>query len=110
MVQFLGVVRGVERDAPIAGIEYEAFVEMVEAQVDGLFNVIAARWPIESVRLIHRLGRTPVGEASLWVEVAAPHRAEALAACAWLIDELKRVAPIWKHPYRLPEPDTPLGT
>ena len=53
---------------------------------------------MESVRVVHRLGVVKVNEASLWVEVVAPHRAEAFAACQWLIDGLKRVVPIWKKP------------
>ena len=53
---------------------------------------------VESVRLVHRLGVVRVNEPSLWVEVIAPHRGEAFAACQWLIDEMKRVVPIWKKP------------
>ena len=63
-----------------------------------LFDEMARRWPIESVRLVHRVGVVKVNEPSLWVEVVAPHRGEAFAACQWLIDELKRVVPIWKKP------------
>ena len=55
-------------------------------------------WPqVGSVRLVHRLGFVAAGEASLWVEVAAPHRGEAFAACQWLIDRMKQVVPIWKR-------------
>ena len=50
------------------------------------------------VGLVHRLGVVKVNEPSLWVEVVAPHRGEAFAACQWLIDEMKRVVPIWKRP------------
>jgi molybdopterin synthase catalytic subunit len=59
---------------------------------------MASRWPIESVRLVHRVGRVRVSEPSLWMEVVAPHRGEAFAAYQWLIDELKRAVPIWKKP------------
>jgi molybdopterin synthase catalytic subunit len=72
---------------------------MARRQFELLFAELAKRWPdAKSVRLVHRLGRVPVSEASLWVEVTAPHRAEAFAACQWLIDEMKRVVPIWKRP------------
>jgi molybdopterin synthase catalytic subunit len=71
---------------------------MAEHQVDLLFQEMERRWPIESVRLVHRVGPVPVNEAALWVEVVAPHRGEAFAACQWFIDELKRVVPIWKRP------------
>jgi molybdopterin synthase catalytic subunit len=98
VVCFLGVVRGVEGDRPIQSLEYEAFVAMAERQFGVLFDRIAERWPVQSVRLIHRVGVVPVGEPSLWVEVIAPHRGEAFAACQFLIDEMKRVVPIWKQP------------
>ena len=75
---------------------------MAEHQFNLLFDAIAAKWPIESVRLVHRIGVVRVNEASLWVEIIAPHRGEAFAACQWLIDEMKRVVPIWKKPYTSP--------
>ena len=71
---------------------------MAEHQFHLLFDQVEKRWPVESIRLVHRTGAVAVGEPSLWVEVIAPHRAEAFAACQWLIDEMKRVAPIWKKP------------
>jgi molybdopterin synthase catalytic subunit len=97
-VYFAGVVRGTENGASIAAIEYEAFERMAEKQFGLLFDEMEKRWPVESVRLVHRVGAVKVNETSLWVEVVAPHRAEAFAACQWLIDELKRVVPIWKKP------------
>jgi molybdopterin synthase catalytic subunit len=98
VVCFLGFVRGTQGDASIRALEYEAFQRMAEHQINLLLDEVARRWPIESVRLVHRIGLVNVGEPSLWVEVVAPHRAEAFAACQWLIDEMKRVAPIWKKP------------
>jgi len=95
-VYFLGVVRGIEDGKVIEAIDYEAFEKMVEHQFSLLFDEMEKRWPIESVRLIHRVGVVKVNEPSLWVEVIAPHRGEAFAACQWLIDEMKRVVPIWK--------------
>ena len=98
VVYFLGVVRGTEGNGNISALEYEAFQRMAEHQISLLFDEMAKRWPVESVRLVHRVGLVKVNEPSLWVEVVAPHRGEAFAACQWLIDELKRVAPIWKKP------------
>ncbi|MCW5555151.1 MAG: molybdenum cofactor biosynthesis protein MoaE [Verrucomicrobiae bacterium] len=100
VVCFLGVVRSTENDTPIGAIEYEAFERMAEHQFNLLFEEMAKRWPLESVRLVHRIGEVKVNEPSLWVEVVAPHRGEAFAACQWLIDEMKRVVPIWKKPVR----------
>jgi molybdopterin synthase catalytic subunit len=99
VVTFLGVVRESEAGSAIVALAYEAFVPMAEHQFNRLFDGIERRWPmVESVRLVHRLGQVAAGEASLWVEVAAPHRGESFAACQWLIDEMKRIVPIWKRP------------
>lgn len=97
-VCFSGVVRGQEGSDAIRAIEYEAFEAMVRRQFDLLFNELESRWPLESIRLVHRLGVVPVNEASLWVEVVAGHRGEAFSACQHLIDEMKRLVPIWKKP------------
>jgi molybdopterin synthase catalytic subunit len=94
---FSGVVRGSEGEEQITAIRYEAFQKMAEHQFNLLFDQMERRWPIESVRLVHRVGVVKVNESSLWVEVVAPHRGEAFEALQWLIDEMKRVVPIWKH-------------
>jgi molybdopterin synthase catalytic subunit len=96
VITFSGVVRESEGEEKISGLEYECFQAMAERQFHLIFDAIEKRWPIESVRLIHRIGPVAAGESSLWVEVIAPHRGEAFAACQWLIDEMKRVVPIWK--------------
>ena len=95
-IYFAGVVRGAESDANISAINYEAFQKMVEHQFGLIFDQLERRWTLESVRVVHRLGIVKVGEPSLWVEIIAPHRGEAFAACQFLIDEMKRVVPIWK--------------
>lgn len=97
-LSFLGVVRGQEEGRPITAIEYEAFQPMAEHQFNLLFGEMERRWPVESVRLVHRIGVVKVNEPSLWVEIISPHRGEAFAACQWLIEEMKRVVPIWKKP------------
>ena len=101
-VYFAGVVRGTQEDEPISALDYEAFQEMAGHQFEQIFREMEQRWPLESVRLVHRLGVVRVGEASLWAEVVAPHRGEAFAASQFLIDEMKRVVPIWKKSVRAP--------
>jgi molybdopterin synthase catalytic subunit len=96
VVHFLGVVRDSEAGEAISGLEYESFQRMAEHQFHRLFDELEKRWPVGSIRVVHRLGRVKVGELSFWVEIVAPHRAEAFAACQWLIDEMKRIVPIWK--------------
>jgi molybdopterin synthase catalytic subunit len=98
VVYFVGVVRDNEEGAPIIAIEYEAFESMAERQFELIFQAAEKRWPIDSIRLVHRVGVVKVNEPSLWVEVIAPHRSEAFAACQFVIEEMKRVVPIWKKP------------
>lgn len=97
VVQFVGVVRGSELGTSISGLDYESFEAMARHQFNLIFNQLEKRWPLESVRLVHRLGPVRTNEPSLWVEVVAGHRGEAFAACQWLIDEMKRIVPIWKR-------------
>lgn len=97
-VYFVGVVREREEGEPIMALEYEAFERMAEHQFELIFREIEGRWPVESVRLVHRVGAVKVNEAALWVEVVAPHRGEAFAACQFLIEQMKRQVPIWKRP------------
>jgi molybdopterin synthase catalytic subunit len=98
VIYFVGVVRGIENGSQIDALEYESFQQMAEHQFHLLFDEVEKRWPIESIRVVHRLGSVQVNEASLWVEVCAPHRGEAFAACQWLIDQMKQVVPIWRKP------------
>lgn len=98
VVYFLGIVRGTEQGTGISAIDYETFEAMARHQFNLLFDEVEKRWPVESVRLIHRIGVVKVNEPSLWVEVIAPHRGEAFAACQWLIDHMKKAVPIWKKP------------
>ena len=98
VVIFHGVVRGEEAGESITALDYEANEEMARHQFGMIFAEIDKRWPVESLRLIHRVGIVSVNEPSLWVEVIAPHRAEAFAACQFLINEMKLKVPIWKRP------------
>ncbi|MBI3871268.1 MAG: molybdenum cofactor biosynthesis protein MoaE [Verrucomicrobia bacterium] len=98
VVRFLGVVRGREGGRLISAIDYEVFPEMAKHQFDLIFNEALSRWPVQSVRVIHRIGVVPVNHPSLWIEVVGSHRGEAFAACQFVIDEMKRRVPIWKKP------------
>ena len=97
VVTFHGVVRSTEDGEPIRAIDYEANEQMAGHQFKLIFADIEKQWPVESIHLIHRVGEVAVNEASLWVKIVAPHRAEAFAACQFLIDEMKKKVPIWKR-------------
>ena len=98
VVTFSGIVRAQEGESQISAINYESFDEMAEHQFKLIFSEINEHWPIESIRLIHRIGIVKVNEVSLWVEVISSHRKEAFAACQYLINEMKSRVPIWKKP------------
>ena len=95
---FNGVVRAQEDEVTIVAIDYEAFDDMACHQFELIFEEIDRQWPIESARVVHRVGVVPVNEPSLWVEIIAPHRAEAFEACQFLINAMKERVPIWKRP------------
>lgn len=95
-VYFLGVVREMEGENQITGIDYEAHEKMALHQFGKILDEVETKWPIETVRLVHRVGMVRVNEPSLWVEVISGHRGEAFAACQYLIDEMKKRVPIWK--------------
>ncbi len=105
LVRFRGIVREQEPQPanagatrPIAAIDYEVYSPMAERELHRLAEALAIRHGLLLVRVRHSRGRVPVGDASFELEVAAPHRAPALAAMAEFIDRMKQDAPIWKSP------------
>lgn len=98
LVDFWGVVRATEGDAQIVGIRYEAHPEMAEHQLQRVADECAGEFDLNQLVVHHRIGFVAVGEASLLVRVGSRHRAEAFRASAWIVDQLKKRVPIWKHP------------
>ncbi|CAN5273297.1 molybdenum cofactor biosynthesis protein MoaE [soil metagenome] len=94
---FTGTARNSFRGKDVEHLEYEAYVPLAEQALAEIGTEIADRWPaVTALAVAHRVGRVGVGEASVIVAVSAPHRREALAACAYGIDRLKAVLPVWK--------------
>jgi len=93
---FTGVVRDNSRGRATQRLEYEAYAAMAEAQMRAIAAEIGQRWPEARVAMAHRTGVLEIGEASVVVSVSSPHRAEAIAACKFGIDQLKESVPIWK--------------
>ena len=102
--EFRGVVREEEAGRAIAALEYEAYPEMAVREMRRLVNDIAGRHPCLAVRVIHRIGLIPVGEAAVYAGVASRHRAEGFAVLAEFMDRLKLDVPIWKRGSRGFEP------
>jgi len=96
---FVGVVRNENAGRPVLRLEYEAFEEMALGLMHEIEAEALRRWPVTGVRVVHRLGPMEIGEASVAVAVASPHRAEAFEACRYVIDTLKATVPIWKKEF-----------
>jgi molybdopterin synthase catalytic subunit len=93
---FVGVVRNENGGRSVLRLEYEAYEEMALPLMREIAAETHRRFPVTLVRLVHRLGTLEIGEPSVAVAVASPHRAEAFAACRFAIDTLKTQVPIWK--------------
>src|SRR5436190_22587213 len=98
VVDFWGVVRPIEDGREIEGIDYEAHREMAEHQLKRIAEQAAERFELKLVIVHHRIGFIAVGEASLFLRVASPHRSEGFRASQWIVDELKKKVTIWKRP------------
>ena len=101
----IGVFVGVVRDTPstrstppgpVVALEYEAHPALAVPALRAAALTAATRWNLKRVVAVHRSGRCELGDPTVVVACAAPHRAEALEACRWLIDEIKATVPIWK--------------
>ncbi len=77
-------------------LEYEGYEPMALKEMEKLIEAAKAQFEISNVGIVHRLGRLEIGETSVVISVASPHRRAAFEACEWLIKELKRTVPIWK--------------
>jgi len=99
---FLGVVRANSIDpegrahSDIEFLEYEAYGPMAEREMAKIAREVESRWDGHCA-IVHRTGRLAVGEASVAIAVATPHRAASFEACRYAIDELKRAVPVWKR-------------
>ncbi len=96
VVTFEGVVRDNARGKRVRYLVYDAYSEMAEQQMASIAAEVQARWQTDHIAIVHRIGRLEIGECSVVVVVACPHRAEAFEACRYAIDTLKTTVPIWK--------------
>ena len=91
-----GYVRRLTKGRETLHLEYEGYEPMALKEMQKLVEAAKKRFEIENVGIVHRLGKLEIGETSVVIAVAAPHRRAAFEACEWLIEELKRTVPIWK--------------
>ncbi|KAJ0013362.1 hypothetical protein Pint_21304 [Pistacia integerrima] len=93
---FAGTTRDTFEGKTVVELRYEAYVPMAIRCIKSICSSARSAWNLHSIAVVHRLGTVPVGETSVFIAVSAVHRADALDACKFLIDELKASVPIWK--------------
>ena len=99
VASFLGTVRNENQGRRVDRLEYEAYEPLAVKAFQRIADESSGRWPETHLAVHHRIGRLDIGEASVAIAAASPHRADAFAACRYAIERIKQIAPIWKHEY-----------
>jgi molybdopterin synthase catalytic subunit len=94
---FVGLVRNRNAGRSVLWLDYEAYAPLAVTTFERIGTEAAERWPDARLAIHHRTGRLEIGEASVAIAAASPHRADAFAACRYAIERVKQIAPIWKH-------------
>ncbi|GAA0947591.1 hypothetical protein GCM10009559_46760 [Pseudonocardia zijingensis] len=97
VVTFAGVVRDHDGGRSVRGLEYSAHPTAGKVVAEVAADVAARATGVRAIAVSHRIGPLGIGDVALACAVAADHRKEAFAACAELVDEVKRLLPVWKH-------------
>ncbi|ANY07127.1 molybdenum cofactor biosynthesis protein MoaE [Pseudonocardia sp. HH130630-07] len=97
VVTFAGVVRDHDGGRSVRGLEYSAHPTAERIVAEVAERVAAGTPGVRALAVGHRVGPLEIGEVALACAVAAEHRGEAFAVCAELVDEVKRLLPVWKH-------------
>ena len=96
---FIGTTRNHSGERKVLRLEYEAYEPMAVRMMEQIAGQAKRTWDLHAASIVHRLGKVSIGEASVVIAVSASHREEAFKACRFLIDELKRIVPVWKREY-----------
>lgn len=94
---FVGNVRDHNAGREVLWLDYEAYAPLAVKSFQRIADEARTRWPETSLAIHHRTGRVQIGEASVVIAAASPHRADAFAAARYAIERIKQIAPIWKH-------------
>lgn len=94
---FVGTMRDHNDGRPVSGLAYECYREMAEKELAAIAREARSRWKVGRVAVEHRVGELELGEAAVVVAVAAPHRGPCYEASRYVMESLKRRAPIWKR-------------
>jgi molybdopterin synthase catalytic subunit len=96
---FVGTVRASNQGRQVVRLEYEAFEPLALRAFGTIADEVERRWPSVRMALHHRTGPVVLGEASVMIAAASPHRAEAFEACRYVIERVKQIAPVWKREF-----------
>lgn len=96
-VLFVGTVREQNEGRPVTGIDYAAYEAMAERELDRIVRECAQRFATPYVVAVHRIGHLDIGEISVAIATAHPHRAEAYDASRYVIEQIKVRLPVWKR-------------
>ena len=96
---FAGLVRDNNLGRKVLHLEYEAYEPLALRGLDLIVTEVAEKWPAVRLAIHHRIGRMEIGEVSVAIAAASPHRADAFAASRYAIERVKQIVPIWKHEY-----------
>ena len=96
LASFVGVVRNHDHGRAVKRLFYECYFSMAEKMIQQIIEESKVTWAVDEVRVTHRVGSLEIGEAAVAITVSADHRAEAFAACRFVIEEIKHKVPIWK--------------
>ena len=99
VVTFVGTVRARHLGRRVIRLEYEAYEPLALRAFAIIRDEVGERWPSARVAFHHRTGPVELGEASVAIAAASPRRTDAFAACRYVIERLKQIAPVWKHEY-----------
>lgn len=99
VTSFLGTVRDHNLGRRVDHLEYEAYEPLALKAFAQIADETAREWPSVRLAVHHRIGRLEIGEASIAIAAASPHRGDAFAACRYVIERIKQIAPIWKHEF-----------
>jgi len=95
-VLFEGIVRNHHEGKAVESIFYDAYRPMAEKEIEKIVGEVRAAFADVAIAVVHRLGHLVVGDSSIALVAASPHRAEAFTACRMMIDRIKETVPIWK--------------
>ena len=96
---FLGTVRNENQGHRVDHLEYEAYEPLAVKAFQQIEDESSQMWPETHLAIHHRIGRLNIGDASVAIAAASPHRANAFSSCRYAIERIKQIAPIWKHEY-----------